>query len=240
VLLQLAGYRAGRRHRGGEARSASLGNTAVEGALFALLGLLVAFTFSGAQDRLDHRRELIVREANAIGTAYLRLDLLPAASQPMLRDEVRKYVDSRIAYYQQLLDLRAAPDLRRRSTELQQQIWQDAVLATADGESPAATLVVLPALNEMFDVTTARDAALRSHVPVAIFGLLAVLALACAYVVGLGMSKRPQPSQLHILLFAMVLALTAYVILNLEFPRLGFVRLDTIDALIYQARAAMD
>ena len=66
-------------------------------AIFALLGLLVAFTFSGAASRFDARRTLTVDEANAIGTAYLRLDLLPAMSQPALRDKFRRYTRARIA-----------------------------------------------------------------------------------------------------------------------------------------------
>jgi hypothetical protein len=240
VVFQLVGYRAGRRRQGREPGAGTQGNSAVEAALFALLGLLVAFTFSAAQDRLDRRRALVVRETDAVGTAYLRLDLLPSEAQPLLREEFRKYVDSRLAYYRELLDLHTASALRQRSDQLQRQIWEDAVLAVSDGDNPTATLLVLPALNEMFDVTTDRDAALRTHMPLAIFGLLAVLAFACAFVVGLGMSKRPRPSQFHILLFAAALALTAYVILNLELPRLGFVRLDAMDTLLYRARAAMD
>ncbi|HEY5866855.1 MAG TPA: DUF4239 domain-containing protein, partial [Candidatus Tectomicrobia bacterium] len=69
---------------------------AIEGAVFGLMGLLIAFTFSGATSRFDTRRQLIVEEANAIGTAYLRLDLLPAAAQPALRELFRRYVDARL------------------------------------------------------------------------------------------------------------------------------------------------
>ena len=63
--------------------------------MFALLGLLLAFTFSGAADRFDHRRSLIVEESNAIATAYSRIDLLPQAAQPKLRAEFRRYVEAR-------------------------------------------------------------------------------------------------------------------------------------------------
>src|SRR5262245_59187617 len=71
----------------------------IDGAIFAMFGLLVAFTFSGAAQRFDQRRELIVSEANDIGTAYLRIDLAPAAAQPPLRDAFRRYVDSRVSPY---------------------------------------------------------------------------------------------------------------------------------------------
>jgi hypothetical protein len=239
VALELAGYRAGQR-RESDSPKPSEGRAAVEGALFALLGLLIAFTFSGAQDRLAVRRDLIVREADAIGTAYLRVDLVPAEAQPLLRGGMRQYVEARLAYYERLLDMRAAREEHHRAEQLQRQVWQDAVLATAETDDPTAALLLLPALNEMFDVTTARDAALRTHTPIAIFALLAALALACAFVAGLGMSKRPRPSRLHIIMFAGAVSVTGYVILNLEYPRIGFVGLDAMDALLHQVRAAMD
>src|ERR1044071_562771 len=81
---------------------------AVDGAVFALLGLLIAFTFSGASSRFDTRRQLIVEETNDIGTAYLRLDLLPADLQPALRESFRRYLDARIEVYRKLPDIAAA------------------------------------------------------------------------------------------------------------------------------------
>ena len=90
----------------GSARAPSVGS--MEAAVFALMGLLIAFTFSGALDRFDKRRAQIVEEANAVGTAWLRLDLLPAPAQPDIRQSFRDYVDSRIATYRRLPDLKAA------------------------------------------------------------------------------------------------------------------------------------
>jgi hypothetical protein len=215
------------------------GTGSVEGTLFALLGLLVAFTFSGAQDRLEARRKLIVDEANAIGTAYLRLDLLPEADQPRLRTEFRRYADLRIALYEKLLDFDAARAERSAAAQLQQKIWNDVLTGAGDGADARASLLLVPAVNEMIDLTTAREAALRTHVPLAIFVLLVLLLLACAFFAGLGMAKRAEVSRLHVLAFAGVLALTAYVVLNLEFPRAGFVRLGPLDALLAEVRASM-
>ena len=86
----------------------AVGESAAEGAIFALLGLLVAFTFSGAASRFDARRQLIVEETNDIGTAYLRLRLLPLSAQPALREQFRQYVDARLAFYRKLKDMPAA------------------------------------------------------------------------------------------------------------------------------------
>ena len=99
---------------------------------------------------------------------------------------------------------------------------------------------VVPALNEMFDITISRDAALRTHLPLAIFVLLLVLAFACAFFAGIGMSRRKEePSRLHIFMFAGAMAVTAYVILNVEFPRAGFVPLDSLDRLLSDIRSSM-
>jgi hypothetical protein len=239
VAMQIAGHRYGVRRKDGESGGSSEGTAAVEATLFAMLGLLVAFTFSGADTRLDARRKLIIEETNAVGTAYLRLDLLRAEDEPTLQDEMRRYVDSRLAFYDQLLDFRAAKAERARSAQIQQEIWTHAVAASARAGDSRAALLVLQSLNAMFDVATERYAALRMHMPLAIFILLAVMALACSFFAGIGMSKRRHPSYLHMVIFAGVMAVTAYVILNLEFPRVGFARLTALDAFLREQRASM-
>src|SRR5215217_1779687 len=89
-------------------RGDASGFGAAEGAIFALFGLLIAFTFSGAAARFDLRRAQIADEANAIGTAYLRVDLLPLADQADVRRMFRDYVDSRLAVYRKMPDVNAA------------------------------------------------------------------------------------------------------------------------------------
>ena len=206
----------------------SEGTAAVEAALYALLGLMVAFTFSGAEERLNARKQLIVEEVQSIGTAYLRFDLLRAEDAAVLREEMREYVDARLAYYDELLDFAAARAERRRwPTTSSSGSGRHAVAASAKMGDSRAALLVLQSLNQAFDVAIARYAALRTHVPGAIFILLLVLALACAFFAGIGMARRRgPPSTLHMIIFAGVLAVTAYVILNLEFPRAGFVKLQ--------------
>ena len=88
-----------------EGKEATAGSGAVDAAVYGLLGLLIAFTFSGAAARFEARRHLIIEEANAIGTAYLRLDMLPAEAQASLKEKFRQYVDSRLKSYQKLPDI---------------------------------------------------------------------------------------------------------------------------------------
>ena len=93
LLLLEIGRRIGIRRMRKDAEGAQAGVGAIEGAVF---GLLIAFTFSEAASRFDMRRQLIVEETNDIGTAYLRLDLLPTDAQPALRENFRHYVDARL------------------------------------------------------------------------------------------------------------------------------------------------
>jgi hypothetical protein len=89
LLLLETGRRIGQRRLAHDSESARQGLGAVDGAVFALLGLLIAFSFSGAAGRFDNRRQLVMAEANNIGTAYLWIDLLPAGAQPALRELFR-------------------------------------------------------------------------------------------------------------------------------------------------------
>src|SRR5512136_2172886 len=139
LLLLEVGRRLGRRRQGKQEDGARPGLGAVEGAVFALLGLLIAFTFSGAASRFDARRQLIVAEANAIGTAWLRLDLLPATAQPELRNLFRQYLDARLAVYQRMPDMESALVELGKANALQGEIWGK---AAAVGQQAPTPLIV--------------------------------------------------------------------------------------------------
>ena len=213
---------------------------AMEGAVFALLGLLIAFTFSGAASRFDQRRMLVTEEANDIGTAWLRLDLLPADAQPALRELFRKYLDSRLATYRVLPDLAAAERELARSAQLQTQIWTQAVAATRRSESPVASMLLLPALNAMIDITTTRTMASRMHPPLIVFLMLGALALASALLAGHGMAEPATRNWMHVIGFAAIVAGTVYVIVDMEYPRIGLIRVDAVDQVLTDLRRSMD
>ena len=218
---------------------AQAGTGAVEGAVFALVGLLIAFTFSGAASRFDARRDLIVAETNAVGTAWLRLDLLPATNRPSATASLQ-YLDARLAVYRKLPDMEAAQAELTKATALQTTIWAQALAAgQREGASPDAIKLLLPALNDMFDITTTRTMAAQIHPPVVIYGMLIALALASALLAGYGMASSKSRSWLHILGFAAVMAVAVYVIIDLEFPRLGLIRVDTFDQALVELRASM-
>src|SRR5262245_64828837 len=129
MLCVEAGYEIGRRRWARAPQGAGAGSAAVEVAVFGLLGLLLAFTFAGAASRFDTRRALAVEEANDIGTAWLRLDLLPAEDQPALRDLFRRYLDIRIAFYQKITDYGAARVELQKGNALQGELWSRSLAA---------------------------------------------------------------------------------------------------------------
>lgn len=239
LLLLEVGRRLGKRGLARDPEGARAGIGVVEGAVFGLMGLLVAFTFSGAASRFDARRQLIVEEANAIGTAYLRLDLLSASAQPALRESFRRYVDSRIEVYRKLPDVAAAKVVLARSTELQREIWRQAIAAYESGGPQPATMLLLPSLNAMIDITTTRTMATELHPPTIIFAMFFGLGLASSLLAGYGMAGGRTRSWIHMIGFAATMSLAVYVILDVEFPRLGLIRVDDFDRLLVEVRASM-
>jgi hypothetical protein len=212
----------------------------VEGAVLGLYGLLIAFTFSSAANRFDSRRGQIVEEANNIGTAYLRIDLLPKEDQPAMRERFRRYLEARLATTRSVPNSQAFRDGLAQGARIQSEIWQAAVAGT---RSPDAHVdggkLLLPALNAMIDITTTRMMATRIHPPDIIFGLLFLLAVACSTIAGYTLAGRAARSWLHIGAFIAASVIAGYVILEVEYPRVGLIRLDAADNVMEDLRETM-
>ncbi len=239
LCLLEVGRRLGARRLARDPEGAKAGAGAVDAAVFGLMGLLIAFTFSGAATRFDVRRAQAVEEANCIGTAWLRLDLLPAVAQPPLRDKFRQYVDVRLALFRKLPELTAAKAEQTRVGVLQSEIWSLAVAACHDSNSSAATVLVLPALNQMFDMATTRTMGTQMHPPAVIYGLLGLLVLASSLLAGYGMAAGKFRDWFHALAFVLVIVLAVYVILDFEFPRMGLIRIHSIDQVFVDLQATL-
>lgn len=239
VCMEL-GRRVGLRALAREPGGGEAGTGPVDAALFGLFGLLVAFTFSGAPARFDHRRDLIATEANDIGTAYLRVDLLAQSEQPALRRLFRTYLDSRLAFFAALPDVEAARREYQQTLTLQSQIWRDSLRASqVPGGHPDAAKLLLPALNTMIDVTTTRLMAAQTHPPRIIFHLLFAMGLLCAGVAGHGMAGSRRRYWLHSLAFCLTTSIAIFVILDIEYPRSGIIRLDAYDQVLVELRRSM-
>jgi hypothetical protein len=242
VSLSLACMEFGRRihlRRREEKLSSGLG--VIDGAVFGLMALLLGFSFSGAVSRFDVRRELIVQETNAIGTAWLRVDLLPEAAQAQIRDDFRAYLDARLDFYKNLgLDREKASQELVLSQKLQGKIWAESIAAAKETNSTAVLTLVVNSLNEMIDITTTRFVALQTHPPVAMYVTLLLLALGSSVIAGFGMGDSDKRSWLHTLVFSLALTLTVYTIIDLEFPRAGIIRVDRYDQALVDQRNSMN
>ena len=238
LALQELGRRLGERdlrHRP-EAQPRTAGST--EAAVYGLLGLFLAFTFSAAGVRFEARRHLVVEEANAIGTAWLRIDLLPDRTQPHMRDLFRQYTDARLDRYRLGADPAASEAARTKYRALQQQIWSTAVAAARESGQIPPFSVLLPALNEMIDITATRETAIYLHTPLGVFAVVTVLSLIGSVFAGYEMAGKSR-RWLHRVGFAAVMAMALFVIVDLEYPRLGLIRVDATDAVLYDVRQSM-
>ena len=239
LLFHDVGRHFGIRRRAKDPEGARLGLGPVESATFGLLGLLIAFTFSGAATRFDARRHLVTEEANLIGTAWLRVDLLPEAEQPALRGLFREYLDSRLSTYDKLPDLAAASVEFERSKMLQDKIWKDTVEATRHNGTLSSNLI-LSGINSMIDITTTRAMATRLHPPGVVYGMLAAAALMAALLAGYNSAGGKTRALLHAIGLAAVVTIALYVIIDLEHPRFGLVRVDGFDDVLRQLRQTMN
>ncbi len=238
LLIMEIGRQIGKPRAGRDMEAQKPGAIAVDGAVFGLMGLLIAFTFYGAAGRLDVRRQLMVEECNDIGTAWLRLDLLPPATQGPWREKFKKYVETRIAVYQKMTDMDAVNVELARGTAQQNEIWSEAVSACRTSESQTAGLLLLPAINDMIDITSTRMAAARMHPPALIYVMLLVLMLTGSLLAGFGMAGRRR-DWFHVLAYVCVMSLAVYVILDFEFPNIGLIRIEGSEQVLMQVRESM-
>ena len=194
LLAMEFGYRIGRRHQKIGRGSIKEFVGIIDAPILALLGLLIGFTFFGAAERFDKRRDLIVEETNHIGTAYLRLDLLRAEDRDALRALFKQYLDSRIRTYAVLANLREAMAEYDHTQQLQSKIWTRSVEAAQKTGSAYASIQLVPALNAMIDITTTRVAVTQFHPPRIVFIMLAILSLIAAMLAGYQMSTAARCS----------------------------------------------
>ena len=166
--------------------------------------------------------------------------MLPADAQPALRQDFRDYVDARLKFYAVLSgDLNAARTVYAKGTAIQQKIWSEAVAATSRQSSAAVTSLVLGSLNSMIDDTTTRLVALENHPPVEIYMALGALVLASSLLAGFAMAKSGRRNWTHMLIFAGAVAFAVYLILDLDYPRLGLIRIDSADHILVDLRNSM-
>jgi len=156
-----------------EARKSQLGG--VQGAVLGLLGLLLGFTFAMAVARYDARREMVLKEANAIGTTWLRASLLPGDHPKQVKELLRRYLTVRLEYREYFNDPSKLAKGLRASADIENAIWTHAEAAAKESPTPVVVSFI-SALNDMIDTDAERIAAGRNHIPHGVWVLVLLVA----------------------------------------------------------------
>ncbi len=198
---------------------------AIMSAILALFGFLLAFTFGMSGSRFDARRENVVSEANAIGTAMLRSDLYPDTIRVAFRQDFRQYVEARIAYYesgQNFNDIQISLNVAGKAG---QRIWDRAALLSPNLDLHVASMQMVPAVNQMLDMRTTRLVGDLSRVPDSVVYMLFTLALISAFF--LGYAQAEIIDWMSAVFFCGLTVVIIFIILDLDRPRRGFIDLST-------------
>ena len=151
-----------------------------------------------------------------------------------MREIFREYASSRASLYEKLSDATAVANELARAGALQKEIWTKSVTAGKGPEYQSARMLLLPALNEMIDIVTTRTVAIRTHTPLHIFFVMYVIALACAVLTGYRASASEHPGHLYSILLALIAASVLYLILDIEYPSRGLIRLDSVNQILVE------
>lgn len=212
-------------------------------AIFGLLALLIALTFSGASDRFDKRRDLIAQEVSAIGTAYQSVDLLAKKDQPQIRELFKKYIDTRINLYKDndtLSELHLEKKVAARNA-IGDEIWKAAVQAVEDTAYPQKLVAaqILPELSDMFTASENQRLTSKFHPPPVVMQALLLLSFIGSLIAGYNMGIENKRDWLLSLIFVVLMSGTIYIIMELEYPRLGKVSLNDFDMELVTLRKSM-
>jgi hypothetical protein len=191
----------------------------VQAATLTLLALIIGFSFSMAVTRYDQRKALEEAEANAIGTEYLRVDLLPKDSGSRTRDLLRKYLDLRIAFYQES-NSQLAAEIGRRTASLQGELWSEVRSVGAVQPTPMIALVA-SGMNDVINAQGYTLAAWWNRIPVGAWAMMALMATSCNLLVGYGERRK---GELFLFVLPVVVSLSFFVIADLDSPRGGVIR----------------
>ena len=222
------------------------GLATVEGAVFALIGLLLAFTISGALQRFDERRQLVVQEANAASTAHDRLGLFEGDVGRNLQAKLKDYIQARVDLYRMPHDFALwrhselfSSEQQVKIVDLKNKVWNATVAVCPQANFRPVCSQALPPLTNLFEVARLRLGASERHPPQIVYVMLFGLGLGGSLLAGFGMAAATARSWIHMLIFAGTLTVTLYAVTDMEYPRLGLIRIETFDHFLVDAHQQM-
>ncbi len=193
----------------------------IQAATLTLLGLIIGFTFSMAISRYDQRKNYEEEEANAIGTEYVRADLLPAEEAAKLRVLLSDYLDQRILFYT-TRDTRKLRQIDAATAQLQNELWATAQAPAAAKPTPVIALAV-SGMNDVLNSQGYTLAAWRNRIPTAAWVLMFVIAIFCNLLIGAG-ARSPKAEFRLFLILPIVVSISFLLIADIDSPRYGVIR----------------
>jgi hypothetical protein len=192
------------------------------GATLTLLGLIIGFTFSMAMSRYDLRKNYEEAEANAIGTEYVRADMLPPADAAKVRELLRTYVDQRVLFYT-TKDTVQLKKINARIAQLQKQLWS-AVQSPAAAQPTAVAALVVSGMNDVLNSQGYTQAAWWNRIPAGAWVLLLAIGLCCNVLFGY-YARRLEGSDIRFFVLPLIIAVSFFLMADLDSPHGGLIRL---------------
>jgi len=193
----------------------------ISGAILTLLALILGFSFSMAVNRYDQRKNYEEAEANAIGTEYVRADLLPAADAARVRALLKNYLDQRVMFYG-TRDNRQLQQIDATTAQLQTDLWAAVQAPTAAQPTPIVALAV-SGMNDVLNSQGYTQAAWIYRMPREAWLLMAAIAAFCNLMIGYG-SRRPGARGILFFVIPLVVSISFFLIADIDSPRGGMVR----------------
>lgn len=235
ILINYLGYRFKGYHIKKFPGTEHVGIGPTEGSLLGLTALLLSFTFGMSAAKFETRRQLIVSEANDIGTSILRSDMYPDSIRNILRADFKNYLETRISYYNVGDDEEMIKKTLEQSDSISGILWKRVAFLSHDLNNRVASEQMIPSMNATIDIVTTREAARKSAVPGMILIVLCTLILVSAFLSGYG-SKNLERNKVLVVAFALITTLALYLVIDLDKPRQGFVNLNDAEQLMVNLR----
>ncbi len=229
ALLLIAteiGFRRGRAARPAIEDPAKSHYWSLPAGVMGLLALLLAFTFSMSVTRYETRKELLVDEANAIGTTYLRSRMLPEPYRSEVAKLTADYVASRLRDYGTALNEEKIAVEEFNCRHLQNQLWSQAMGAAAKNPQPVPTGLFISSLNDVIDVAAKRDAARENHVPQPVLTFLFLVTILTMALLGYGCGLGNHRNIAATATVCLLISLVILVIMDLDRPRRGLITIS--------------
>jgi len=198
-------------------------------AALTLLGLMIGFTFSMAVTRFDQRKNFEEAEANAIGTEYLRADLLPPADANHVHGLLRSYLDQRIVFYQATDEPQIQQNIAD-TAQLQTTLWSAVQTPTIANPTPVAALAA-SGMNDVLNSQGYTQFAWDDHIPVPAWMLLLAIGVGCDLLIGYT-SRRPAKERLLSLILPLFVSVSLLLIADIESPRAGLIHVEPRNLII--------